>query len=293
MFNFTKKITSLLLAIILILSCAVVFVGCGEEENTVPEGLEAYDYDNDGNPTGYFKNEYDDAGNCTTNATYDSKGNLLGYTVNEFDENGNKTKVLYYSKDDTLKAEARTEYDEEGRIKKYTNVDAQGNISDYVVYEYNDMGLENRIYRYKGDDTLKSYTEYEYNDKKECTKMTEYTGAGEVKYYITYEIDENGNEISKRYDAEGNLTEKLIAGAWWQPLYSSTTEMQNEEFELLIDNVIYDASGLYSIHPFSLPDATEGIAAVVAELEPELAVSQVNIHVNPAFYRYITGTSHQ
>ena len=96
MINFTKRFTSLLLAIILILSCAVVFAGCGEEKSNIPEDLEAYDYDKDGNPTGYYKNEYDDAGNCTKNATYDSKGNLLGYTVNEFDEKGNKTKVLYY-----------------------------------------------------------------------------------------------------------------------------------------------------------------------------------------------------
>ena len=106
-------------------------------------------------------------------------------------------------------------------------------------------------------------------------------------------IETYAKKYDDSFDADGNLTEKLLTGAWWQPLYSSTTEMENEEFELLYDNVIYDANGVYSIHPFSLPDATQAIADGVAEVAPELSVSPVAIYVNPAFYRYITGTSHQ
>lgn len=106
-------------------------------------------------------------------------------------------------------------------------------------------------------------------------------------------IETYAKKYDDSYDADGNLTEKLLTGTWWQPLYSSTTEMQNEEFGLLIDNVIYDATGTYSIHPFSLPENTQAIADVVAEVAPELSVSPVEIHVNPAFMRYITGTDHQ
>ena len=106
-------------------------------------------------------------------------------------------------------------------------------------------------------------------------------------------IETYAKKYDDSFDADGNLVEKLLSGSWWQPLYSSTTEMENEEFELLYDNVIYDATGSYSIHPFSLPDATQAIADVVAEVAPELSVSLVEIHVNPAFYRYITGTDHQ
>jgi len=102
---------------------------------------------------------------------------------------------------------------------------------------------------------------------------------------------------AKKYDdsldADGNVVEKLLAGSWWQPLYSSTTEMQNEEFGTLIDNVVYDEEGNYSIHPFSLPENAEAIAEKVAEVAPELEVSPVTIYVNPAFMRYITGESYQ
>ena len=106
-------------------------------------------------------------------------------------------------------------------------------------------------------------------------------------------IETYAKKYDDSFDADGNLTEKLLTGAWWQPLYSSTTEMQNGEFELLYDNIVYDETGMYSIHPFSLPDNTEAIAEVVKEVAPELSVSLVPFQVNPAFYRYITGTDHQ
>lgn len=102
---------------------------------------------------------------------------------------------------------------------------------------------------------------------------------------------------AKKYDdsldADGNVVEKLLAGSWWQPLYSSGTEMENEEFGMLIDNVVYSMDGSYSIHPFSLPEQQEAIAEVVADVAPELTVSPVTIYVNPAFMRYITGESYQ
>ena len=106
-------------------------------------------------------------------------------------------------------------------------------------------------------------------------------------------IETYAKKYDESYDADGNLIENLIAGAWWQPLYSSQTEMENEEFGLLYDNVVYDATGMYSIHPFSLPENCEAIAEVVAEVAPELSVSPVAIYVNPAFMRYTTGESHQ
>ena len=106
-------------------------------------------------------------------------------------------------------------------------------------------------------------------------------------------IETYAKKYDDSFDADGNLTEKLIDGAWWQPLYSSTTEMENEEFGLLYDNVVYDAEGMFSIHPFSLPEDTQAIADVVAEVAPELTVSPVAIYVNPAFMRYITGEDYQ
>lgn len=106
-------------------------------------------------------------------------------------------------------------------------------------------------------------------------------------------IETYAKKYDDSFDEAGNLTEKLISGAWWQPLYSSTTEMENEEFGLLYDNVVYDEQGMFSIHPFSLPENTQAIADVVAEVTPELVVNPVPIYVNPAFIRYITGSDYQ
>lgn len=106
-------------------------------------------------------------------------------------------------------------------------------------------------------------------------------------------IETYAKKYDDSVDEEGNVTEKLLAGSWWQPLYSSATEMQNEEFGELIDNVIYDADGLYSVHSFSLPENAAAIEEKVAELTPDLSVSPVTIYVNPAFMRYITGEDHQ
>ena len=168
----------------------------------------------------------------------------------------------------------------------YIQIEPKVSVYEYMI-EWGEPGEPTPTYAVKQvtEDRYLAYA-MEYDMKLEFDTIEE-------KEAFHSLIETYAKKYDESFDAEGNMVEKLIAGAWWQPLYSSTTEMQNEEFELLIDNVIYDASGMYSIHPFSLPDATESIAAVVAELEPELAVSQVNIHVNPAFYRYITGTSHQ
>ena len=106
-------------------------------------------------------------------------------------------------------------------------------------------------------------------------------------------IETYAKKYDDSFDADGNLTAKLIAGAWWQPLYSSTTPVENEEFGTLVDNVIYDATGNYSIHPFSVPEQTAAIEAVVSEVAPELSVNPQTIYVNPAFYRYITGSDYQ
>ena len=127
-----------------------------------------------------------------------------------------------------------------------------------------------------------------------------------VEYDLTIEFDsredkERFHEIIETYakkydesfDAEENLIEPLLAGAWWQPLYSSQTEMENEEFGELIDNIVYSADGAYAIHSFSLPEDAEEVAEAVEKAAPELETSQISIYVNPAFMRYITGESHQ
>ena len=93
-------------------------------------------------------------------------------------------------------------------------------------------------------------------------------------------------------DGDGNPTEALLAGAWWQPLYTSRVPMEDSEnFTLIHDNVIHN--GAYSIHPFSTADGGEAIANVVKAEASDLSVEVVDLYVNNAFYRYLTGASHE
>ena len=93
-------------------------------------------------------------------------------------------------------------------------------------------------------------------------------------------------------DGDGNPTVALLAGAWWQPLYTSTVPMKDtENFTLIKDNVV--RNGAYTIHPFSTVDGTAAIAKVVKEKAPNLSVDLTDLYVNKAFYNYLTGADHQ
>lgn len=175
--------------------------------------------------------------------------------------------------------------DSEG-FDAYVQIEPKVSVYEYMI-EWGEPGEPTPTYavRQVSDDRYLCYA-IEYDMMLEFETLEEKEAFHDL-------IETYAKKYDDSYDADGNLTEHLLAGAWWQPLYSSTTEMQNEEFELLYDNVVYDASGMYSIHPFSLPDDTEAIAEVVAEVAPELSVSLVPFQVNPAFYRYITGSDHQ
>lgn len=102
-------------------------------------------------------------------------------------------------------------------------------------------------------------------------------------------VENYAKKYDDRVDENGKPTVPLLTGSWWQPLYSSTVSISG--YELLKDNVIYD--GAYSIHPFSLPENTDKIAAVVAKEAPTLSVESSDLYVNPAFYHYITGSDYQ
>ena len=216
------------------------------------------------------------------------RGATTGYNLKYagYDANFLEEYTLKYGHSDyTHAAQLIALMDSEG-FDAYIQIEPKVSVYEYMI-EWGEPGEPTPQYAVKqvSEDRYLCYA-IEYD------MMIEFENAAEKERFHSL-IETYAKKYDESYDADGNLTEKLIAGAWWQPLYSSTTEMENEEFELLYDNVIYDASGVYSIHPFSLPDATQAIADVVAEVEPELTVSPVAIYVNPAFYRYITGASHQ
>ena len=106
-------------------------------------------------------------------------------------------------------------------------------------------------------------------------------------------IEAYAKKYDDRVDADGNVIKDLLYSSWWQPLYYSITEMDGDTYEALTDNVVMSEDSSFSIHSFSVNDNTAAVAEAVKEIAPELNVENRTIYVNPAFYRYITGSDHQ
>lgn len=81
----------------------------------------------------------------------------------------------------------------------------------------------------------------------------------------------------------------LLIDSWWQPLYSSPTPMNAEDYHLIYDNVL--THNHFSIHPFSLAEKKDETAAQLQALAPDRSVDSRPIYVNSAFYRYLKGES--
>jgi hypothetical protein len=98
------------------------------------------------------------------------------------------------------------------------------------------------------------------------------------------------NTYAKKSDA--NSTGKgMIAGAWWQPLYSAKDSMPSPAYQQINDVVVRD--GAYTIHPFATNEKLDAVKAEITKDAPKLTCTPSQLWVNAAFYRYITGTDHQ
>lgn len=84
--------------------------------------------------------------------------------------------------------------------------------------------------------------------------------------------------------------EGLLLASWWQPLYVSTVEM-GEGYKAIYNNVITD--GNYTLNPFCLVEDKEEVLKGFKAIDESLEVNQVKIWCNNAFYRYLSGESHQ
>lgn len=92
---------------------------------------------------------------------------------------------------------------------------------------------------------------------------------------------------------EGNENAKgLIYASWWQPLYSTTrTDMPAEDYHQMFDCVV--SNGIYSIHPFALPENKDMVVEKLTELAGDLEVKTVERYCNTAFYSYLKGEDYQ
>ncbi len=89
---------------------------------------------------------------------------------------------------------------------------------------------------------------------------------------------------------DDNQGEGLIRDAWWQPLYISTVEM-GEGYQQIYNNVITD--GVYTLNPFALVEDKEKVYEGFKAIDETIEIEQKAIWCNDAFYRYLSGTSHQ
>lgn len=80
--------------------------------------------------------------------------------------------------------------------------------------------------------------------------------------------------------------EGLIYASWWQPLYSSHTEM-GEGYRTITDNVI--TMGDIEAHPFSLNDNVEKTVDGFLQIDDSLNIDSRVFWVNQAFYNYLSG----
>lgn len=171
-------------------------------------------------------------------------------------------------------------------IDAYVQLEPKVSAYEYLT-EWGDPGEPTPTYEVKQvtDDRYICYAS-EYDMKLEFdTKEEKEAFHGIIETYA--------KKYDDSVDEEGEVVEKLLAGSFWQPLYYSMTEMENEEYGELVDNIVYDENGHFSIHSFSLPDKIGEIAEIVEETAPELEVRSVTEYVNPAFIRYITGSDYQ
>ena len=103
-------------------------------------------------------------------------------------------------------------------------------------------------------------------------------------------IDDYATKYRDRVDQEGNVTAKILAGSWWQPLFLSMTPMEEGKYGELVDNIVYSRTALFSIHSYSVPEKSEEIIRMISQINPALPCSSVVVYANRAFMGYITGT---
>lgn len=101
------------------------------------------------------------------------------------------------------------------------------------------------------------------------------------------------NELIETYAKKNDDNpegEGLLLASWWQPLYVSTVEM-GEGYKAIYNNVVTD--GDYTLNPFCIEKDKEKVLQGLKAIDESVEVNQVKIWCNDAFYRYLSGESHQ
>ncbi|WP_300408920.1 cell wall-binding repeat-containing protein [Lagierella sp.] len=183
-----------------------------------------------------------------------------------------------------------------------------------LVYSHDDIVHTNQllaILRLEGIDgkvslePKSSAFEYrlEWGPIPEPTKQYEVVKVKEDKYianavefntHIEFEKIEDKlsfDSIVKKYaqkTTEDPNGEKVIFGSWWQPLYSSETEMK-EGYGPLVDNTVSVEN--LTLHSFTTKEKSENLIKTLNEFLELDSAKANDIWVNDAFIRYLQGES--
>ena len=175
-------------------------------------------YDGEGNVKYFHEYIYEADGNMTTIISYDKDGNETSRVEGMYHNENEDVSYAYYTESGEVFKRVCV-YGENGIEKSYSyNID--GTLDDYSLYEYEgDKEIETR---YSGDDTPdyryvtegNKFSQYYYDGSTwqltgyqiyNENETLFYDSLGNLEGRMVYGTDENGNRITKEYDAEGNL----------------------------------------------------------------------------------------
>lgn len=121
--------------------------------------------------------------------------------------------------------------------------------------------------------------------------------AKSLEYDLVFEFQTQQDKLTfnqlvetyaKKNDA--NQGEGLLAASWWQPLYTSSVPVE-EGYKPIDNNIIVD--GDYTLNLFCLPEDKEKVSQGLSAIDKTIEVTQVQLWCNDAFYRYLSGESHE
>lgn len=79
----------------------------------------------------------------------------------------------------------------------------------------------------------------------------------------------------------------LIVSSWWQPLYYSSTPLQ--EYETITNNLITDKDSHYTVNPFSLNEDSAKVVKGLKAIDPEAIITPFQFWVDKPFFNYLHG----
>jgi hypothetical protein len=140
-----------------------------------------------------------------------------------------------------------------------------------------------------------TYRVEKYNDTRYLVYATEYdmeiefmNNADLIRFKTVHDAYSKKNDENQ---AEGSQI-ALIAGAWWQPLYSASFNPDPANYTQIADIVLPSTDGTYSLHILSTTENSSVLLQKLKELTGRDAHSEIR-YVNNAFFHYLTGTDHQ